>query len=216
MTRSIIRLALLGLTAALLMGLVAACGGEEPEPTTDIQATIDAAVAAATPTETPVPEPTATPEPTQAPTPNIAATVAAALAAAALPTAAPAPPTAVPPTAVPQPTATPEPTATPAPTNTPVPAPTPTLPAEQSGPPCIVAGKVTVSGSTAGAGATVFARSQSGNIVIEAQTNAEGRYVLAITYFDMVFDLYVGSADSGQDTPTTARGCREIRNLSVN
>ena len=216
MIRLTIRLVALGLIAGLMVGAIAACGGgSEPEPTADIQATIDAAVSAATPTETPIPEPTDTPEPTAPPTPNIAATVAAALAAAQ-PTAAPPPPTAVPePTSVPEPTAVP-PTATPVPTNTPIPTPTPTPIPEQSGPPCIIAGKVTIGGATAGAGTIVFARSQTADIVIDAATDANGRYVLAITYFDLVFDLYVGGADSGQDTPTTARGCREIRNLSVN
>ena len=47
------------LTAGLALGAIAGCfgGGDEPEPTVDIQATIDAAVREATPTETPTPEP---------------------------------------------------------------------------------------------------------------------------------------------------------------
>ena len=201
------------LAGGLMLGAVASCfgGGEEEEPTPDIQKTIDAAVAAATPTETPTPEPTATPVPTEAPTPNIAQTVAAAIAAATPPTAVP--PTAVPPTAAPEPT--PAPTDTPVPTNTPVPTPTATPVPESSGPPCIIAGEVRIGGSVPRAGTTVFARSQTGNIVVEAETNPNGRYVLTITHFDLVFDLFVGSSDSGQNTPVTSRGCREIKNLNI-
>lgn len=202
------------LTAGLMLGAVASCfgGGEEEEPTPDIQKTIEAAVEAARPTDTPTPEPTNTPEPTEPPTPNIAATVAAAIAAAS-------PPTAVPPTVAPEPTAVPTaaPTDTPVPTNTPVPTLTPTPSAEQSsGPPCIIAGTVRIGGSIPPAGTAVFARSQTdSNIVVAGQTNANGRYVLTITYFDMVFDLYVRGNDSGQDTPITSRGCREIKNLRI-
>ena len=202
------------LAAGLMLGAIASCfgGDDEAEPTPDIQATIEAAVAAATPTETPTPEPTNTPEPTEPPTPNIPLTVAAAIAAAS-------PPTAVPPTAAPEPTAAPTaaPTDTPVPTNTPVPtlAPTPTPIPESSGPPCIIAGEVRVGGSVPRAGTMVFARSQTGNIVVEAETNANGRYVLTITHFDLVFDLFVGGTDSQQDTPVTSRGCREIKHLSV-
>ena len=213
MRRKINRLVLCVLAAGLLLGAIAACGGgSEEEPTVDIQATIDAAVAAATPTETPTPEPTDTPEPTEPPTPDIAATVAAALAAAQ-PTAAP------PPTATPVPTATPLPlpTDTPVPTNTPIPTNTPApTPDQSSGPPCIIAGRVTIGGQAPPAGTTVFARSQTdSNILVETETGANGRYVLTITYFDMVFDLFVRGNDSGQDTPRTSRGCREIKNLSV-
>ena len=201
------------LAAGLMLGAVASCfgGGEEVEPTPDIQQTIEAAVEAARPTDTPTPEPTDTPEPTEPPTPNIPLTVAAAIAAAS-------PPTAVPPTAAPEPTAAPTavpPTNTPIPTNTPVPTLTPTPIPESSGPPCIIAGEVRIGGSVPQAGTTVFARSQTGNIVVEAETNANGRYVLTITHFDLVFDLFVGSADSQQDTPVTSRGCREIKHLSV-
>lgn len=210
MRRSMIRLVVLGLAIILMLGAVAACGGDEPEPepTADIQATIDAAVQAATPTETPTPEPTNTPEPTPEPTPNIAATVAAAIAAAAPPTAVPAPV----PTATPVPA---EPTATPAPTNTPVPTHTPTpLPEQSSGPPCIIAGTVKFGNSLAPAGIPVFARSQTGDVIVETQTNEDGEYVLTITNFDLRFDLFVAGNDTNQDTPITSRGCRVIRNLS--
>ena len=103
------------------------------------------------------------------------------------------------------------------PTNTPVPtlAPTPTAVPESSGPPCIIAGTVRIGGSVPPAGTMVFARSQMGNIVVEAETNANGRYVLTITHFDLVFDLFVRGNDSGQDTPITSRGCREIKNLRI-
>ena len=216
MRRKNIRLIVCILTAGLMLGAVASCfgGGEEEEPTPDIQKTIEAAVDAARPTDTPTPEPTNTPEPTEPPTPNIPLTVAAAIAAAN-------PATPVPPTAAPEPTAVPTvaPTETPVPTNTPVPTltPTPTPPPEQSsGPPCIIVGEVRIGGSVPPAGTTVFARSQTdSNIVVEGQTNADGNYVLAITYFDMVFDLYVRGDDSGQDTPVTSRGCRVIKNLRI-
>ena len=210
MTRMTVRLLLFVLVSGLLLGAIAACerGETEEGPTPDIQATIDAAVMAAIPTETPTPEPTNTPEPTEPPTPDIAATVAAAIAAIQ--------PTAAPPTAVPEPTPVPTDTPVPTPTPTAVPLPTPTPLADQSsGPPCIIAGTVRIGGSIAGAGTMVFAHSQTGNIIVETQTNPNGRYVLQITDFDMVFDLFVGNDDTGEDTPATSRGCREIRDLSV-
>ena len=212
MRRKNVRLIVCVLTAGLMIGAITGCfgGGEEAESTPDIQKTIDAAVAAAKPTETPTPEPTATPEPTEAPTPNIAQTVAAALAAAQ--------PTAAPPTATPEPTATPAPTDTPIPTNTPLPIPTPTptpLPEQSSGPPCIIAGQVRIGNSIPPAGTAVFAHSQTDNITVETETDADGRYVLTITHFDMVFDLYVRGNDSREDTPVTSRGCRVIKNLSI-
>ena len=109
--------------AAVMLGAIAGCGqGSEPEPTTDIQATIDAAVRAATPTETPISEPTATTEPTVAPTPDLAATVAAMVAAADQPTAMAATPT---------PETQPEPTAMPAEPTAPV---DPTATADSGGP----------------------------------------------------------------------------------
>ncbi|MYC33245.1 MAG: carboxypeptidase regulatory-like domain-containing protein [Chloroflexi bacterium] len=213
MRRKNIRLIVCILTAGLMLGAVASCfgGDEEAEPTPDIQATIDAAVAAAKPTDTPTPEPTPTVAPTEVPTPDIAQTVAAAIAAVS-------PPTAVPPTAAPEPTAVPTaaPTDTPVPTSTPVPTPTPTLlPEQSSGPPCIIAGEVTIGNSIPPAGTAVFARSQTDNTVVETETDADGRYVLTITHFDMVFDLYVRGNDSRQDTPVTSRGCRVIKNLRI-
>ena len=210
MTRTTIRLILFVLAASLMLGGIVSCfGGDEEEavPTADIQATIDAAVKAATPTETPTPEPTDTPVPTEAPTPDIAATVAAAIAAAQPPTVAPVQTA---PTPVPEPTATPVPTSTPVPTHTPTP-----LPEQSSGPPCIIAGTVRFGNSPAPAGIPVFAQSQSADVVVETVTDANGRYVLTISNFDMRFDLFVGSTDTEQDTPITSRGCREIRDLSV-
>ena len=127
--------------------VVAACsgsGGSSPTSAPDIEATVEAAVAEALPTERPSPTPDVnatitagmaatraaipTPTPTAPPTPDIDATVEARLAAtiAARPTAAA---TAVPPPE-PAPTSTPAPapaaTATPAPTRTPRPAATST------------------------------------------------------------------------------------------
>ena len=206
----------LGLILALVS--TTACWGDpdpEPEPTTDIQTTIDAAIQAARPTETPTPDPTATPIPTQPPTPNIAATVAAAIAASRptdtpVPTLTPTPE----PTPTPELTPTPEPTPTPKPTAKPEPTPTP-LSEQASGPPCIIAGTVRINGAPAPAGIPVFAHSQDASVVIETVTDNNGRYVLQIPHSNMVFDLFVRSTDTGEDTPVTSRGCREIRNLSI-
>ena len=139
-------LLLLFLVPVLLLSL--ACAGEsaatDPAATPDLEATVQAAVSAALPTETLTPqpdieatvaagiaatraaEPTLTPTPQ--PTPDIDATVEARMAAtiAAMPTATPTP-TLVP-TATPAPTAspTPVPTATPTPVPTATPTPVPT------------------------------------------------------------------------------------------
>ena len=148
------------LVLTLLMLLHLACEPETnsaaPIPTTDLEATVQAAVSAALPT----PPPTATPDinatvaagiaatqaaaptptPTPPPTPDIEATVqarmAATIAAMPTPTNTPMPtPTPVPtptptatlvPTATPTPTPVPTPTPTPVPTATPRPTPTPT------------------------------------------------------------------------------------------
>ena len=138
--------ALLTLCLSLLMA--AACAGESPTatptPTTapDLEATVQAAVSAALPTETPTPMPdinatvaagieatqAAAPTPTSVPaaTPDVDATVEARMAAtiAAMPT-----PTATPthtPTPTASPTPTPIPTATPTPTQVPTATPRPT------------------------------------------------------------------------------------------
>lgn len=102
--------------------LLTACGGT---PTPDIEATVQAAIAA-----------TQTAQPTKTPTPDIEATVQAAIAATqtAQPTNTPTPtetPTPAPtetltPTETPKPPETPSPTDTPAPTATPTPEPTAT------------------------------------------------------------------------------------------
>ena len=106
---------------------LAGCGvlAPAPEPTPDIAATVEAAVAMAMPSETPTPEP------------DIAATVEAGVQATVeamrpTPTSTPEPtatPTITPtptrtPTPAPAPTATPTPTPTPTPTLTPTPTPT--------------------------------------------------------------------------------------------
>ena len=122
-----------GLTALVALVTLIGCGGPAtlptattPEPTPDIQGTVEAAIQAtmeALPTETPVP--TATP--------NIDATIDAAIEATthALPTATVIPtPTPRPtptPTTVPTPTPTTVPTPTPRPTVTPIPIATPTV-----------------------------------------------------------------------------------------
>lgn len=61
----------------------------------------------------------------------------------------------------------------------------------------------------------MYARSKTDNIIVEADVDENGRYVLTISDFDLVFDLYVNSDDSGLDSPVTTRGCREIRNLQI-
>lgn len=207
------------MAAALILAAMTGCffqGEEEPEPTEapDLAATIAAAVSAAVPTATPVPTNTPTPEP------DLAATLQAMMAATLA--AIPPTPTAVPPTAVPvQPTATPvpdpvQPTATPVPTNTPVP---PQAPARQEFEiPCIVAGKVTIGGSSPPAGTPVYAVSQGadGTVVAEAKTDREGSYQLAIKYSGEPFDIYVRTSDSGVDTSACTRsGSRDIINLTV-
>ena len=217
MTQRIVRLSIVGLAAALMLAAMTGCffgGEEEPEPTEapDLAATIAAAVSAATPTDTPVPPtdtpvpPTNTPVPptnTPEPTPDIQATIDASIAATRA--------------AMPQPTATPLPTNTPPPTNTPVP--TAIAPARQpsDGPPCIVAGKVTIGGVVPPAGTPVYARSQRGDgqVVAEDGTNQDGTYQLGILYYNEAFDIFVRVQDSGVDTPVTFRGCREIRNLTI-
>lgn len=52
-------------------------------------------------------------------------------------------------------------------------------------------------------------------MVIEATTDHNGRYVLQIAHSNMVFDLFVRDTDTGQDTPVTSQGCREIKNLCI-
>lgn len=141
------------LALTLLALLLAGCSnaGDAPAPmrTPDLEATVQAAVAEALPTETPIPTPDidATvearvaeelPTETPAPTPDVDATVEARLSAraTAVPTPSPTPtPTPTPtttPTPVPTPTSTPMPTSTPTstpvppPTRTPMPSPVPT------------------------------------------------------------------------------------------
>ena len=213
MSQKIFRFVLLGLAAGLMLGAITGCffggGGEDEEPTPDLQATIDAAVRDDTPTETPTPEPTDTPEP---PTPDVAATVAAMLEANR--------PTAAPPTNTPEPTDTPVPTNTPVPpTNTPPPPPTntpqPTAESPQSGPPCIIVGVVTRGGVALPEDTTVTART-NGVEVERTVTNANGGYQLTITRFGERFDLWVSGRDSGVNTDVCARGARQLKHLPVN
>ncbi len=214
MPRITIRLVLLAVIASLMLGAITGCfggGDSEEEPTPDAEATIEAARRAAAPPDTPTPEPTDAPPATEAPTPNIEATVAAAIAALQPTTEAPPPAVeaTIPPAEVAA-TSTP----LPVPTNTPVPTATP-VPEQSGGPPCIIAGTVRVSGAYPAEGTKVYARSQTADKIVETETDGAGRYVLTITDFDMVFDLFVEGNDTGLDTPTTSRGCREIRNLRV-
>lgn len=215
MPRNVARFSILGAIALLVIAATTGCffgGGEDPEPTAtpDLAATIAAAVAAAVPSATPIP-PTDTPEPpTPTPTPDVPATLAAMIAAtlAAQPTATPIPV----PTAAPAPT--PEPTSTPVPTAVP----TPTLPANPASQiPCVVVGLVTEAGEPI-RNAPVLAVSKDGSnrVVADARSDRNGRYQLSITEYDQIFDIFIGSDDTGVDTPRTSTGCREIRNLTVN
>lgn len=85
------------------------------------------------------------------------------------------------------------------------------------GPPCIIAGTVTIGGSIPPAGTPVYAvgQEQDGAVVAEDKTDREGRYQLEIQYAGEVFDIFVRTSDSGIDTPTTSIGCRAIRNISI-
>lgn len=213
MSRNIGHFTILSVIALLVLAATTGCffgGGEEPEPTPtpDLAATIAAAVALAVPTATPIP-PTDTPEPpTPTPTPDVPATLAAMIAAtlAAQPTATPLP--------TPVPTPTPEPTSTPVPTAVPLPT-IPANPASQI--PCVVVGLVTEAGEPVrNAPVLAISRDGSNRVVADARSDRDGRYQLSITEYDQVFDIYIGSDDTGVDTPRTSTGCREIRNLTVN
>lgn len=226
MTARIVRFTLLGVAISLMLAAMTACffggGGdepaEEPTPTPNLKATIDAAISSNLPTNTPVP-PTNTPAPptiaptnTPAPTPNLEATIAARMEAAeatrqamATPTPEPTP---VPPTPTPAP---PTPTSAPA-TATPAPTPTPAS-APSSGPPCVITGKVTISGQDAREGITVQALSP-GRQTVSTQTKEGGVYRLEIFDFGYEFDLYVSGADTNDDTAKTTRGCIQLKNLS--
>ena len=216
MSPRIVRSIVAVMAVALILAAMTGCffqGGEEPEPTEtpDLAATIAAAVSAAVPTETPVPTNTPTPEP------DLAATLQAMMAAtlAAIPPAA----TAVPPTPVPvQPTDTPVPlpTDTPPPTATPVPTQAPAR--QEFEIPCIVAGKVTIGGSTPPAGTPVYAVSQAADatVVAESKTDREGSYQLAIKYTGEPFNIFVRTSDTGVDSPPcTASGERRRIDLNI-
>ena len=51
---------------------------------------------------------------------------------------------------------------------------------------------------------------------MQEQTDEDGKYILTISRFDAVFDLYVNGEDADVDTPRTTRGCRVLLNLTVN
>ena len=226
MTARIVRFTLLGVAISLMLAAMTACffgggGGdepaEEPTPTPNVKATIDAAIASSLPTNTPVPPtntlapPTTAPTNTPAPTPNLEATIAARMEAAeatrqamATPTPEPTP---VPPTATPAP-----PTPVPA-TATPAPSPTPTAPVPSGGPPAVITGKVTINGNTAQEGVVVVARS-AGKPDIQVQTNEDGVYKIETLEFGVVYDLYVNAVDTGVDSAPTRRGIPQAINLS--
>ena len=217
MSPRIARLTVAVMASALMLVAMTGCffqGEEEPEPTEtpDLAATIAAAVSAAVPSPTPPPTNTPTPEPDLAAT--LQAMMAAAQAAAAptpaavAPTNTPAPP----PTAVPVPTDTPAPL----PTDTPTPVQAPNRTEFEI--PCIVAGKVTIGGSTPPAGTPVFAVSQAADatVVAESKTDTAGSYQLAIKFSGEPFDIFVRAADSGVDTPACiTSGHRQRIDLNV-
>ena len=91
-------------------------------------------------------------------------------------------------------------------------------PAQSGGPPCIIIGKVTKGGSTAPEGTIVLARIKNADDAysVQEQTDEDGKYILTISRFDAVFDLYVDGEDTDVDTPRTTRGCRVLLNLTVN
>jgi hypothetical protein len=215
MRNIIARILVLGVVAALMVGVAAGCGlfgGDEPEvvdePTPDLAQTIAAAVQLAIPTATPTPEPTATPTPTVPPTPDVPATVAAMLAAQLAlmqPTAVPAP----------VPVNTPVPAA---PTASPTQAPTPqTVTNPVSGPPAFIIGSVTINGLAARDGEIIYGRPKNTDLPrIQDQTDENGNYQLNSTQIGAVYDLWVGGIDSGVDTDPTTRGGLQRKNLSVN
>ena len=212
MTHKMARIMILSLAAVLMVAAVAGCGllgGDEEEvveePTPDVAAAIQTAVAESIPTETP------TPPPTDTPTPDIQATINAALTATQIAMAPTPAPTDVPPTEAP----TAAPTNTPAPTDTPQPAPTRQASNPVSGPPATILGSVTINNQKVGAGTPVLAKLQGGSDTVTAVTDANGNYKLLISNLGAIYDLYVGSTDSTVDTDTTVKGILQFKNLVI-
>jgi hypothetical protein len=212
MTHKMARIAILSLAAVLMVAAVAGCGlfggGEEvvEEPTPDLAATIQAAIVASRPTETP------TPPPTDPPTPDIQATINAALTATQIAMAPTPAPTDVPPTEVPVVAAT----NTPVPTDTPQPTPTRQTSNPVSGPPAVIVGSVTRNNQKVEAGTTVIGKPQGGGDPVTAVTDANGNYKLQISNFGVIYDLFVGATDSNMDTNATAKGILQVKNLVIN
>ena len=132
------------------------------------------------PTATRIPEPTATPPPAPAPTPT--------------PTPAPAP----------APTATPVPTATTLPTATPIPPLAPLPERDNSEPPHVFAGSVTINGAPAPNGTEVTVWLEEFNAPLGAGTSSGGDYsVLANQHGAQSFEgrtliFKVNGQDSGE------------------
>ena len=128
----------------------------------------------AEPTATGIPEPTATPPPTPAPTPT------------------------------PPPTATPVPTTTPLPTATPIPPLAPLPERDNSEPPHVFAGSVTINGAPAPNGTEVTVWLEEFNAPLGAGTSSGGDYsVLAIQHGARSFEgrtliFKVNGQDSGE------------------
>ena len=212
MTHKMARIMILSLAAVLMVAAVAGCGllgGDEEEvveePTPDVAAAIQTAVAASIPTETP------TPPPTDTPTPDIQATIDAALTATQIAMAPTPAPTDVPPTEVPVVAAT----NTPVPTDTPQPTPTRQASNPVSGPPAVIVGSVTINNQKVGAGTTVIGKPQDGGAPVTADTDANGNYRLEISNLGAIYDLYVGATDSTVDTDATVKGQPQVKHLSI-
>ena len=142
------------------------------------------------PTATRIPEPTATPPPAPTPTPKPKPT----------PTPAPSPT----PTPTPAPTATPVPTATTLPTATPIPPLAPLPERDNSEPPHVFAGSVTINGAPAPNGTEVTVWLEEFNAPLGAGTSSGGDYsVLAIQHGARSFEgrtliFKVNGQDSGE------------------
>ena len=138
------------------------------------------------PTATRIPEPTATPPPAPTPTPK------------------PAPSPSPSPSPTPAPTATPVPTATTLPTATPIPPLAPLPERDNSEPPHVFAGSVTINGAPAPNGTEVTVWLEEFNAPLGAGTSSGGDYsVLAIQHGARSFEgrtliFKVNGQDSGE------------------
>ena len=179
----------------LLVSLMAACGGEEPQP-----APAAPTVAAPPPTSPPPPPPTSAPALAAAPQPIVVA---------ATPTPVPATPTPVPAAPTPAPprtTAAPAPTTAPAPTAEPTAAPDVASPPQLSpsdGPPHIFIGKASLDGTPAAPG-TIVAAYILGQEVGQAIVGDDGKFpAIVILYHNQQVVFAIGGYAAHQVHPQT-------------